>query len=585
MKITLHQTHQTIADFNEIFSYIETHFSDENPGLHLFPELFLCGYPLQDLCLQKSFITAYHNFLERISSWLTAHIKQESTCLLMGGLEYDLSKDGIPIKIKNVIYQFGDNKSFIPVYTKRLLPNYDIFDEKKYFTAGDGAKILTLFGRQFGVLICEDMWPSSFHELDPVNDLEKIVKAQNLSLNGIINLSASPFIIDKFAKRMDRAKQISHQFRCPFYYINKVGGEDEILFDGQSFSVNGDQVIDTAKRFLPQVIKSTLIDNKDYNKKHSPSKNLTWEELFVSRLDTTSTPACLFHWSDETTQEVLEALCFGFQEYATKSGFSKFTIALSGGMDSALVLTLISLCLKKGQTLEAIYMPSIYSSPLSYDLSLQLCQKLNIPFKSLPIKFMHSTGKNLFTQTFSDPFDGITDENIQSRLRGLLLYARSNQVGSMVVNTSNKSELAVGYSTQYGDSVGAISLLGDLFKSEVYHLAKYINAKYDQLIPEQIITREPTAELRPDQIDAHSLPPYDRLDAILEGILNYRYSFEDLTKLGFSPEEVELTFNLYRKTEYKRYQFCPIIKISSKSFGFGYRIPLSKHSQFYLTKN
>lgn len=201
--------------------------------------------------------------------------------------------------------------------------------------------------------------------------------------------------------------------------------------------------------------------------------------------------------------------------------------------------------------------------------------------KTLPIKFLHSTAKNLFGQTFQEPFEGLTDENIQSRLRGLLLYTRSNQFGSMVVNTSNKSELAVGYSTQYGDSVGAISLLGDLYKSQVYTLAEYINKAYKGLIPSEIITREPTAELREGQTDSQSLPKYDELDAILECILNYRYTEQDIVDMGFNPQDVEKTIHMYKRNEYKRYQFCPILKISSKSFGFGYRIPLSKDNDFY----
>ena len=204
-----------------------------------------------------------------------------------------------------------------------------------------------------------------------------------------------------------------------------------------------------------------------------------------------------------------------------------------------------------------------------------------IPMKTLPIKFLHSTAKNLFQQTYEEPFNGLTDENIQSRLRGTLLYTRSNQINSMVVNTSNKSELAVGYSTQYGDSVGAISMLGDLFKSQVYRLAEYINKKFDGIIPEEIITRPPTAELRENQVDTESLPPYDRLDAMLEGVLNYRYTKQDLLDLGFLPEEVEKTLNMYRRNEYKRFQFCPILKVATKSFGFGYRIPMSKKSDFY----
>lgn len=581
MNITLHQTHHQIADFEGIFTYIKEQFSKTSSGIHVFPELFLTGYPLQDLCLQKPFVDRYQVFLSELTDWCSTNINEKTTCLLIGGLKYDLSQKGIPISIRNVVFQYGDGLKMEDIYTKRLLPNYDIFDEKKYFSKGNTPKVQTIFGKQFGLLICEDMWASSFHELDPVADLFKMAKKNKYLLAGIINLSASPFNLDKAQKRLQRAMLISNQFECPFFYTNRVGGEDEILFDGRSFIVNGDTPLVQGKKFAADILKLELPGPGEYTKGAKSKESLTWEELFQANLDTSTTPAKLHPWSDDQCQEVLESLCFGVQEYAGKSGFKKFTIALSGGMDSALVLTILCLSLKKDQFLEAVYMPSVHSSPLSFELSLQLCKNLGIPLKSLPIKFLHSAGKNLFGQTFSEPFDGLTDENIQSRLRGMLLYTRSNQINSMVVNTSNKSELAVGYSTQYGDSVGAISMLGDLYKSEVYRLAEYINQKFKNIIPEVIITREPTAELREGQIDSQTLPPYERLDAILEGILNYRYAKKDLLELGFSEEEVEKTLNMYRRNEYKRYQFCPILKVSSKSFGFGYRIPISKYSGFY----
>ncbi len=584
MNLTLHQTHHQVADFEAIFTYLKENFDKNSEGLHVFPELFLCGYPLQDLCLQKPFVNSYQIFLTDCKNWIKKNLDPKKCCLLLGGLKYNLTPNGIPLQIENVIYQFGGESLFEPIYTKRLLPNYDIFDEKKYFSKGDKSKVINVFGKNFGVLICEDMWASSFYQIDPVKDLFEYTISRKIDLDGIINLSASPYVLGKREKRQTRAKEISKVFGCPYFYANRVGGEDEILFDGSSFVVNQDSIIEEGAFFLKDV-KSLNLD--DLPKKYPPKglkileESATWEELFQSELISQNKKTIIKPWSDGECEQVFEALKFGVQEYATKSTFSNFTIALSGGIDSALVLTILRLSLKPGQYLEAIYMPSIHSSPLSYDLSLKLCQNLKIPMKTLPIKFLHSTAKNLFQQTYEEPFQGLTDENIQSRLRGTLLYTRSNQINSMVVNTSNKSELAVGYSTQYGDSVGAISMLGDLFKSQVYRLAEYLNKKFDTIIPEEIITRPPTAELRENQVDTESLPPYDRLDAMLEGILNYRYTKQDLVDLGFSQKEVEKTLNMYRRNEYKRFQFCPIIKVGTKSFGFGYRVPMSKKSDFY----
>jgi len=582
MDIAIHQTHHQIADFESIFKYLEDIIAEKQTAqLHVFPELFLTGYPLQDLCLQKPFIIQYEKLLAQIEKWAKKSLKDK--CFLVGGLKYELGEESLPLNITNVIYEITSN-GIKPIYTKQLLPNYDIFDEQKYFTAGNESKVWEFNDKKIGLLICEDMWASTFYHKDPVDALFQEVKHIDQNLDLIINLSASPFNINKDSKRLERSQYISRLNSCPYIYVNRVGGEDEILFDGHSFVCDGNNSLLTAKYFAADTLSFELgKESYDFSGSVENEKEATWESLFSSRINTDGKELPLLKsWTDQQCQTVLDALMFGFQEYAGKCGFKNFTIALSGGMDSALVLTIMRLALKEGQYLEAVYMPSVHSATLSYDLSLDLCKKQDIPFTSLPIKYLHSVTKNLFGQTFDQPFEGLTDENVQSRLRGMLLYTRSNQINSMVVNTSNKSELAVGYSTQYGDSVGAISLLGDLYKSEVYRLAEYINKHFDNMIPEDILTREPSAELRPDQMDSQSLPPYDRLDAMLEGILSYRHTKKDLINSGFDPIEVEKVYNLYRRTEYKRYQFCPIIKISSKSFGFGYRVPLSKKSEFYI---
>lgn len=583
MQINLHQPHINIADFQLIQEYLFNSFNKSNQKeLHLYPELMTSGYPLQDLVLQLSFIKQHEQLMDSLRNHLRKKPLPENCAHLFGGLEYEMNEgNNLPHKIRNVIY-CAQNDEIKVLYAKRLLPNYDIFDEQKYYTAGTSPEIFKFNDLKIGLLICEDMWASGFHQIDPVTDLYNFCQQKNHQLDMVLNLSASPYTRDKFESRLKRAQEISTKFQAPFYYVNRVGAEDEILFDGRSFAVAGEQLLGKAALYEADILKLAL---KKYNitasKVDETINYSSWEGQFRTKLDKTKSPPVIAPWSDEYCHEVIKSLCFGLQEYAQKSGFKKFLVALSGGMDSALVLALTKLSLKDGQELEAIYMPSQYSSSLSWELSFDLCQKLQIPLKSFPIKFLHSAAKNAFREHYSE-LTGLADENIQSRLRGMLLYTRSNQTGSMVINTSNKSEIAVGYSTQYGDSVGAVSMLGDLFKSEIYQLAEYINRAFNGLIPEGIITREPSAELREGQIDSQSLPPYDILDAILEGILSFQYDKDSLIKLGFESETVEKVFNLYRKTEYKRYQFCPIIKIKAKSFGFGYRIPLSKCSDFYL---
>ena len=574
MQIHLHQTHHTIADFKGILEHIKNYFTtNQLPGLHLYPELFLCGYPLQDLCLQREFIEKYQSLLHDLDQWSLNSFSQENTHLLLGGLEYDFDPQGLPLHIKNVIYLLSPGQKLKTVYVKQLLPNYDIFDEKKYFTPGTVPAILELNGQKVALLICEDMWPTSSYPVDPVAELQKC----NQPIDLIVNLSASPFHLGKHEKRIERAQEISAALQAPFVYLNRVGGEDEILFDGGSFVAAPEKVISQCSFFREEHV-SLLIEkqNSTATAKAGQTSINSWESLFQAQLDYSSSIPTLKSHNDYQCELILHAIQFGIQEYASKCGFSNFLVASSGGIDSALVLTIMKLILKKGQTLEAIFMPGFFSASQSFDLSYELAKKLGVRHTTLPIKFFHSAIKNAYRENFGNDLAGLADENIQSRLRGALLYTRSNHQNSMVINTSNKSELAVGYSTLYGDSVGAISMLGDLYKTEIYQLAHFINKKYNHIIPSGIIERPPTAELRENQTDEQSLPPYQRLDAMLEGILSYRMSNSELIKNGFNAQEVEQVYKLYTRSEYKRRQFCPIIKLKAKSFGFGYRVPICK---------
>ncbi|MBH46621.1 MAG: NAD(+) synthase [Halobacteriovorax sp.] len=573
MQLHLHQTHHTIGDFNGVFKYLED-MKPIKPGLHLFPELFLSGYPLLDLCLQKGFIEQVLELHQKLETWAIKTLKGSDSLLLVGGLDYKFDDQGLPADIYNVIWAL-DGSGMKRLYAKKLLPNYDIFDEEKYFTPGEEPGLLEWNGKRIGLLVCEDMWHSSHHIQDPVKELWQ----SHPELDLVVNLSASPYHISKSSKRLARAREISHLFKAPFAYVNRVGGEDEVLFDGDSFVADGDGIAWRGKLWQSDLgsLDIDAVSAKSYLPLDAPSEVAnTWESLFTPALDRSKNPIQINSHNEATLDEMRDALLFGLREYASKCGFNNFLVAVSGGIDSALVLTLARLALKPGQKLEAIYMPGFFSSSLSYDYSAQLCENLDVPMRHLPIKFTHSSLRNQFQDVFGMPLEGLSDENVQSRLRGMLLYTRSNQTNAMVINTSNKSELAVGYSTQYGDSVGALSLLGDLYKTEVFALCEHLNRRHNHPIPTGIIERAPSAELREDQTDQQSLPPYDRLDAILEGLLSYRMSVKELQESGFDADEVTKVNDLWRKSEYKRHQFCPIIKIKSKSFGFGYRVPICK---------
>lgn len=576
MQLNLHQTHHEIADFEGIFKYLTSTFQHDNAqGLHLFPELFLTGYPLQDLPLKKTFIDDYQAFLEDLSLWSERQLKSKfPLALLLGGLRYEFDALGWPAQIENVMYLLEPGKKLKAIYTKQLLPNYDLYEEKKYFTPGAASAIFNFQGKNIGLLICEDMWFSHLHEVDPV----ELLSEQETKCDLVINISASPYHLGKVEARINRALEISQFLKSPFVYVNRVGAEDEIIFDGHSFVVDGNTVTKMGAGFKSQVLTLDMpifhppekINTRAYH-----SSTNSWGTIFSTRLS--SDTLHLMPMGPQGSQEVLDALLLGIGDYVQKNGMKKFTIALSGGMDSSLVLTILKLLQKTMPIeIEAVFMPGFYSSSLSFDLSYDLCRNLGIKLTTMPIKFIHSTIKTTYRDNFGVTLEGLADENIQSRLRGALIYMRSNDWGSVVLNTSNKSELAVGYSTIYGDSVGALSVLGDLFKSEVFELAHHINATYGNLIPEDIITRPPSAELRENQEDSQSLPPYERLDPILEALLSSRFSVEDLIKRGHRREEVLKVYQLLSKSEYKRKQFCPIIKVKPKSFGFGHRVPISK---------
>lgn len=583
MQINLHQTHHEIGDFEGIFKYLTTTFQGSaHKGLHIFPELFLTGYPLQDLVLQKSFIDDYQLFLRDLSLWSEKQFKSKNSecALLLGGLAYQFDSLGLPSQIENVIYLVEPGKKIKIQYTKQLLPNYDIYEEKKYFTPGAGPEILNFGGKNIGLLICEDMWFSHLHEIDPVEQLKDYLDKSDIKCDLVVNLSASPYHLGKIDQRINRAQEISQYLKAPFAYVNRVAAEDEIVFDGRSFVVDGSSVVKIGAAFRSDIVSLDLPNftapSKDQIRSLTINSN-SWGTIFSTRLS--SDTISLTPLRDDECAEVIEALVLGVSDYSLKNNITKFSIALSGGMDSSLVLALLKIIKDRAimpMEIEAVFLPGFFSSSLSYDLAYDLCRNIGVKLTTMPIKFIHSTIRAAYKDNFHKELAGLADENIQSRLRGALIYARSNDFGSMVLNTSNKSELAVGYSTIYGDSVGALSVLGDLYKSEVFDLALFINRNYNKMIPEDIISRPPSAELRENQEDSQTLPAYEKLDPILEAFLSQRFSAEDLIKKGHNKEEVLKVYQLLVRSEYKRRQFCPIIKLKPKSFGFGYRVPISK---------
>lgn len=574
-EIIIHQAELSVQDLKGQKSQLLECFeqNNDNKSLHLFPELFLGGYPLQDLCLGTEFILQYQKTLNELDEF--AKTQEGHQLILFGGLAYQTREDQFGelkvFSIKNVIYQLSPTHGLKELYAKILLPSYDIFDETKYFSPGKDPAIIEHQSKRLGLMICEDMWPSLHYEIDPIDFYT------HEKLDYLINLSASPFHVKKRQKRLERAYEISKKCSCPFIYVNQRGAQDDITFDGHSFMMNaGDHTLKQGQQ--ESLIKLSKLASQNF--KSRPKNNgleHSWADVYHPRL---TQDFKLQELSEEDMQEVIEAISIGLNSYLKMSSMKSVLVALSGGIDSGLVLTLARKVLPKSIPIEAFYMPGLYSKSLSYDLSLELCKNINVPLRVFPIKFTHKELRQSFKHHLNLELANLADENIQARLRGALLYALANQQGSMVLNTSNKSELAVGYSTQYGDSVGAISVIGDLYKTDVFALSRYLN-KDKEIIPHQMIERPPSAELREDQKDSDSLPPYDLLDPILEAFITQSRSFGSIKQHLLNQQikiNLEHLWRLYDRSEYKRYQFAPIIKIFAKSFGFGHRKPINRKS-------
>ncbi len=563
MKLHLHQPNIQIGNLSQSFEYIKNLVECPKEGLHIFPELFLGSYSSQDIYLVSTFISDYQEMIKDITKLFEKSKKIPKTAFLVGGLYYKLSGNKL-ITIENSAYFGILGGKFEVVYSKRLIPSYDIFSEKRYFTPGNKNGVINYNGRNIFLMICEDMWYNEhYSQNDPVCEIEKKIE-KGLKIDLAINLSSSPFNLGKRYRRLMRARDVSNRINAPLVYINKLGADDEIIFDGSSFVIDKDIILGSSPYFNSEVLSVNLADSYSKDNQNYP----------IDCLDNRVINLRLRELSDSICKEVVDAISFGLVEFARKCRFNNFVVALSGGVDSTLVLTLAALALRSTDKLVAIYMEGKYSSNINISLCSKLCKNLGVPLLFSPIKFLHSTTRNLFLESLGELSD-IADENMQSRLRSLILCTYSNSHNAMILNTSNKSEIAMGYSTLYGDSVGALSIIGDLYKTEIYSICKYINTIEKNIIPMEIIDRPPSAELYENQKDLDRLPDYNCLDAIIESIMTLNLSSMEIIGMGFKAKDVELVTKLYKSSQFKRRQFCPIIKVKERSFGMGYQMPIT----------
>ena len=539
MKIAISQLNYVIGDIDGNTAKILDEISKakkENTDLIVFSEMAVCGYPPKDLLNYPNFIDRCESAVKLIGE------SSEKIGIIFGAPSWSNQERGK--SLFNSAY-FFEGKKLLKRIDKTLLPTYDVFDEYRYFEPNKTFECVSFRGEKLAITICEDLWNidnQKMYELTPMDELQK----ENPTL--MINLSGSPYSYNHVEKRRNRMQQNAKKYNLPLFYINQVGGNTDILFDGGSMFINknGD------------IVEECAFYHEDF-------KIIEW-------FSGTDYPDNHQNYYDYDISLIHDALLMGIKDYFYKTGFKKAIIGISGGIDSAVVYTLAAKALG-GENVKGIIMPSKYSSKGSVDDAIKLANNLKSPYRVISIEQIVQS----YNISLNDEFEGleedVTEENIQARSRGVLLMAISNKYGHIVLNTSNKSESAVGYSTLYGDMCGGLSVIGDLYKEQVYELARFMNRK-NHIIPQEILDKEPSAELRADQKDSDSLPDYSILDKILFYYIEEKKGWKEIVKLGINEELVRKIIRLVDKNEYKRFQASPTLRISHKAFGIGRQMPI-----------
>ena len=542
MKIALAQINPTVGalekNTQKIIDNIQ-HAKSQHCDLLIFPEMTIISYPPKDLLLKKNLIDKNLTLLHSLIPYT------ENITIIVGFVDRDQQHN-----LYNAAAVIS-NQKIIKTYHKIHLPNYDVFDEKRYFKSGNistNLDIFTIHNTKIGLSICEDIWIDN----GPIQQQAK------LGANLIINISASPFHAGKATIRENLIAKRAKENNIPIIYTNLVGAQDDLIFDGRSYFFNEQgQKISQGKAFEEDFI---ILPQKDI--------------IFNSQQSTELQPTIITA-TENITKDIHDALVLGIKDYFQKNGFKKAVIGLSGGIDSALTAALAVAALGKENVL-GITMPSKFSSSGSVDDSYILAKNLEIEIHTLPIKEVFNTYLNSLQPLFHNTSFNVAEENIQARIRGNYLMALSNKFGHLVLATGNKSELSVGYATLYGDMAGGLAVISDVFKTTVYELCTYINQESNhEIIPNSTITKEPSAELREDQKDSDSLPIYPILDPILQSYIEEEKSKEEIIAQGFDKITVERVIKMVDRNEYKRQQAAVGFKITPRAFGSGRRIPIT----------
>lgn len=546
MKIAWAQLNFHIGNFdanaNKIIEQIQLAKS-RSADLIVFPELSLCGYPPLD------FLESNHFIEECIKSIALIAIYCDGIAAIIGAPAINKNETGK--RLYNAAY-FIENKRVAKIIKKTLLPNYDVFDEYRYFEPNNIFEIIEFKGHKIALTICEDLWDEQDETFTPLNHakmytISPMQELMKLHPDCIINIAASPFSFMQNQTRIKVLQRNAVKYNLPLLYVNHCGAQTELVFDGGSTLINKNGKVIAAAPFFKEDFK--IVD------------------LFDNSMNTLSAP---IHPSKN--ELIYNALICGIRDYFEKQNFTKAILGLSGGIDSALTLVLAADALGKDNVM-AVLLPSGFSSDHSINDAIALVNNIGCKHQLLPIEDNFQSVLNTLAPSFEGTNFGLAEENIQARLRGVLLMAMSNKFGYILLNTSNKSEMAVGYGTLYGDMCGGLAVIGDVYKTEVYQLCEYINME-KEIIPLNTITKAPSAELRPNQKDSDSLPEYDILDKVLFHYIENKQSVEQICALGYNETLVKRIINLVNKNEYKRKQAAPVIRVSPKAFGMGRRMPI-----------
>jgi len=561
MKIALAQQNYHIGNFEEnskkIITAIEKAKKD-GVDLIVFSELCICGYPPRDFLEFEDFINKCYESLDAIRQ------HADTIGVIVGSPARNLTKEGKDLF--NAAYLLYEKKIVAEIH-KTLLPTYDVFDEYRYFEPAFEWKVAEFKGKKLAITICEDIWNMGDNPLYRITPMEQLAPANP---DVMINLSASPYNYAQDVVRASIVKAHTVKYGIPMLYSNTVGSQTEIVFDGGSlvYDANGNKVKEM-KYFEEDY---AIFDLEELCKKNTSSKKVEEKYYYSSAEVGQGEDTIKYLTNEKNIDEIYHALILGIRDYFSKMGFTKAILGASGGIDSAVVQALAVAALGK-ENVRAVLMPSQYSTSHSVEDAEKLGKNLGNAYDIVAIKNIYESFLSELKPVFKDLPFGLAEENIQARTRGNLLMAIANKFGYILLNTSNKSELATGYGTLYGDMAGGLGVLGDLYKVQVYALAKYIN-RNGEIIPNNIITKAPSAELRPNQKDSDSLPEYDILDRVLYQYIEQRKGPKEIIAQGFDAALVARILKLVNTNEYKRNQFCPIIRVSCKAFGVGRRMPI-----------